>query len=148
MPPARLRLALRRDRPRWFAGAGGEFVARQGRVPAPPAGSVDAAPGGGAVGDAGEAGDAGRAGAVSCSPRAGATAVGGAVRPAEFCQTPGRALLDATAGVRFTFGARLHAVTLAADNLLDAVWRDPLWRAKQVAPQPGRNLRLLYRVEF
>ncbi len=148
MPPARLRLALRRDRPRWFAGAGGEFVARQGRVPAPPAGSVDAAPGGGAVGDAGEAGDAGRAGAVSCSPRAGATAVGGAVRPAEFCPTPGRALLDATAGVRFTFGARLHAVTLAADNLLDAVWRDPLWRAKQVAPQPGRNLRLLYRVEF
>ncbi len=145
MPPARLRLALRRDRPRWFAGAGGEFVARQGRVPAPPAGSADSGPADGAAGDAA---DVGRAGAVSCEPPAGATAVALAARPAEFCPTPGRALVDATAGVRFTFGARLHAVTLAADNLLDAVWRDPLWRAKQVAPQPGRNLRLLYRVEF
>jgi len=137
MPPARFRLALRRDRPRWFAGAGGEFVARQGRVPTSPARIADGviATGGGDVGVA------------SCAPRAGVgdTVV---VRPAEFCATPGRTLLEATAGVRFPIGARLHAVTLAGDNLLDAVWRDPLWRAKQVAPQPGRNVRLLYRVEF
>jgi hypothetical protein len=33
------------------------------------------------------------------------------------------------------------------DNLLDTEWRDPLWRAKQVAPQPGRNVRLVVQVE-
>ncbi len=125
MPPARLRVAARRDRPRWFAGAGAELAARQRRVPAPPAALGGAAP----------------------APCAGAGGPG-ALRPAEFCPTPGRALVEAGVGVRFTRGARLHAVTLAGDNLLDAVWRDPLWRAKQVAPQPGRNLRLLYRVGF
>ena len=130
MPPARLRLALRRDRPRWFAGVGGELAARQRRVPDPPA-----------------AGAAVEGGTASCAPRTDAGAID-AARPAEFCPTPGRTLLEASLGVRFTLGARLHAVTLAGDNLLDAVWRDPLWRAKQVAPQPGRNLRLLYRVEF
>jgi iron complex outermembrane receptor protein len=139
MPPARLRLALRRDRPRWFAGAGGEFVARQGRIPEPPIGGVDPV--------SAATADAGAASMASCAPRAGAGAAG-ALRPAEFCPTAGRTLLDAAVGLRFTLGARLHAVTLAGDNLLDAVWRDPLWRAKQMAPQPGRNLRLLYRVEF
>jgi hypothetical protein len=28
------------------------------------------------------------------------------------------------------------------------LWRDHLWRAKQVAPQSGRNLRVLYRMTF
>ncbi len=36
----------------------------------------------------------------------------------------------------------------AAFCLLDAEWRDHLWRAKQVAPQPGRNVKLLYRVTY
>jgi iron complex outermembrane receptor protein len=121
MPPARLRLAVRRDRPRWFAGVGSELVVQQRRVPAAPLGEAGA----------------------TC-----AAVDGAAPRPAEFCPTPGRTLLDASAGVRLPWGPRLHALTLAADNLLDAVWRDPLWRAKQVAPQPGRNLRLLYRVDF
>ena len=66
--------------------------------------------------------------------------------PAEFCPTPGWALLNGTVGVRWPVGSRLHALTLVVDNALDATWHDHLWRAKQVAPQPGRNLRLLYRV--
>ncbi|MDF1505959.1 TonB-dependent receptor, partial [Roseisolibacter sp. H3M3-2] len=85
---------------------------------------------------------------AACVPRAASD--GGqdeaALLPAEFCPTPGWALLHGSAGVRWPVGARLHAVTLAVDNALDATWRDHLWRAKQVAPQPGRNLRLLYRV--
>ena len=69
-----------------------------------------------------------------------------ALLPAEFCPTPGWLLLEGSVGRRWILAGRLHAVTLAVDNLLDATWRDHLWRAKQVAPQPGRNVRLLYRV--
>jgi len=34
------------------------------------------------------------------------------------------------------------------DNALDRVWRDHLWRAKAVAPQPGRNMRAVYRMQW
>jgi outer membrane receptor protein involved in Fe transport len=33
-------------------------------------------------------------------------------------------------------------LSVSADNLFDARWRDPLWRAGLVAPQPGRNIRI------
>jgi iron complex outermembrane receptor protein len=128
MPPLRARVQLRRERPRWFAAVGTEMAARQGRVPAPPPGVADAR--------------------AACVPRAasdGAQDEAGLL-PAEFCATPGWALLNGSAGVRWPLGARLHAITLVVDNALDATWRDHLWRAKQLAPQPGRNLRLLYRV--
>jgi iron complex outermembrane recepter protein len=62
--------------------------------------------------------------------------------------TPGYGLLNAGAGLRWAEGPRFHTVTLAIDNLTDTVWRDHLSRIKEVAPQPGRNLRLLYRVQF
>jgi iron complex outermembrane recepter protein len=62
--------------------------------------------------------------------------------------TPGAGLLSAGAGLRWAGGDRLHTLTLQADNLLDAEWRDHLSRVKDVAPQPGRNLRLLYRLTF
>ncbi len=128
MPPLRARVQLRRERPRWFASVGTEAAARQGRVPAPPPGVAD--PG------------------AACVARAlddGAQVEAGLL-PAEFCPTPAWALLNGSAGVRWPVGGRLHALTLVVDNALDATWRDHLWRAKQVAPQPGRNLRLLYRV--
>lgn len=137
MPPLRGRVQLRRERPRWFGALGAEAAARQGRVPAPPPGVADpraacvahAAPA--AVPDGSDAGDA-------------PTEAG--LLPAEFCPTPGWALLEGSAGVRWPIGRRLHALTLVVTNALDATWRDHLWRAKQVAPQPGRNVRLLYRV--
>jgi iron complex outermembrane recepter protein len=42
----------------------------------------------------------------------------------------------------------MHTLTLQVENLTDAVWRDHLSRIKEVAPQPGRNVQLLYRVNF
>jgi iron complex outermembrane receptor protein len=121
MPPLRVRLAARRDAPRWFAGGSGEWNARQGRVPLPPV-------------------------AASASCTLSITSGEAELLPAELCPTPAALLLGITGGVRWFRGGSVHALTLSVDNMLDRVWRDPLWRAKQVAPQPGRNVRLLYRV--
>lgn len=62
--------------------------------------------------------------------------------------TGGHTLLNAGAGLRWERGGRLHTLTLQGDNLTDRTWRDHLSRLKEVAPQPGVNLRLLYRVDF
>ncbi|WP_420127245.1 TonB-dependent receptor [Longimicrobium sp.] len=62
--------------------------------------------------------------------------------------TAGYALLNASAGLRWDARGALHTITLSADNLTDQVWRDHLSRIREVAPQPGLNLRLLYRVDF
>ncbi len=62
--------------------------------------------------------------------------------------TPGYSLFNATAGMRWTAWDRMHTLTLQVQNLSDAVWRDHLSRIKEVAPQPGRNVQLLYRVNF
>jgi iron complex outermembrane recepter protein len=62
--------------------------------------------------------------------------------------TAGSGLLNAGFGLRWTTAERLHSVTLRVDNVLDTVWRDHLSRIKDVAPQPGRNLQLLYRLSF
>ena len=42
----------------------------------------------------------------------------------------------------------MHTLTLRVSNILDSEWRDHLSRVKAVAPQPGRNIQLLYRVDF
>jgi iron complex outermembrane recepter protein len=62
--------------------------------------------------------------------------------------TSGYSLFNATAGMRWTAWDRMHTLTLQVENLTDAVWRDHLSRIKEVAPQPGRNVQLLYRVNF
>jgi iron complex outermembrane recepter protein len=124
MPPARGRVQLRRDGSRWLAGATIEGALAQRRVPAP----------------------AGQTAACTSIDQADGVLRG--LRPAEFCPTNGFALLHLTSGRRWVVGRQLHALTLTIDNLLNADWRDHLWRAKQVAPQPGRNLRLLYRVSL
>lgn len=62
--------------------------------------------------------------------------------------TPGYGILGAHAGVRLSRGRRLHTLSLTASNLTDQTWRDHLSRIRSVAPQPGRNLRLLYRFDF
>ncbi|HEX2203094.1 MAG TPA: TonB-dependent receptor [Longimicrobium sp.] len=62
--------------------------------------------------------------------------------------TRGYLLLNASAGLRWEGRGALHTLTLAADNVADEVWRDHLSRVREVAPQPGLNLRLLYRVDF
>jgi iron complex outermembrane recepter protein len=62
--------------------------------------------------------------------------------------TPGYALWNAGAGVHWTLGGQLHTVTLQVRNAADQAWRDHLSRIRAVAPQPGRNVQLLYRVAF
>jgi iron complex outermembrane recepter protein len=62
--------------------------------------------------------------------------------------TAGYGLVNLGAGWRWTRGQALHTVTLQVDNAFDQVWRDHLSRIKEVAPQPGRNIQLLYRVAF
>lgn len=62
--------------------------------------------------------------------------------------TAGYTLLNGSAGIRWDARGALHTITLSADNLTDEVWRDHLSRIREVAPQPGLNLRLLYRVDF
>jgi iron complex outermembrane receptor protein len=126
MPPLRLRTELRRDTPGWSLLAGAEAAARQGRVPPAPR----------------------TQGATTCL-LAASVAVRGpgapALLPAEFCPTARWVQLHATVARRWVAAGQLHEVTASVDNLLNADWRDHLWRARQVAPQPGRNVRVLYR---
>ena len=42
----------------------------------------------------------------------------------------------------------LHTVTLAIDNVTNTSYRDHLSRVKSIMPEPGRNVRLLYRLHF
>ncbi|TVR65625.1 MAG: TonB-dependent receptor [Gemmatimonadales bacterium] len=62
--------------------------------------------------------------------------------------TSGYGLLNAGLGWRTALGGRTHTVTLQARNLADRSYRDHLSRVKEVAPQPGRNLSLSYRLHF
>lgn len=62
--------------------------------------------------------------------------------------TAGHAVLDATAGVRWVALGRVHSVTLRADNITDTEYRDHLSRIKDIMPQPGRSVSLLYRLNF
>mgnify|MGYP006280161125 CR=1 FL=1 len=50
-------------------------------------------------------------------------------------------------GLRLDAGGLHGTLVVAADNLFDRSWRDHLWRAKQVAPQPGRNVRIFLTLE-
>ena len=78
-------------------------------------------------------------------PRSEATAIGTAISQHP---TEGHGLLHADVGYRFDYGGALHSISLHGDNLTGEVWHDHLSRIKDVAPQPGRNVRLTYRVQF
>ncbi len=124
MPAASLRADLRRSIGGWTAGVIVDTRFSQTRVPIAPSD-----------------------GQLSCSVqvRDGEASV----LPAEFCPTPGVVLVGAVLSVPVPRAWRTGwqtALTLTADNLFDTAWRDPLWRAKQVAPQPGRNVRIAIQV--
>ncbi|HEU4565573.1 MAG TPA: TonB-dependent receptor [Gemmatimonadaceae bacterium] len=55
-------------------------------------------------------------------------------------------LVDLHAGVRLQRGARVHSITLRADNVMNVLYRDATSRIKHVAPNPGRNVAVVYRV--
>jgi iron complex outermembrane recepter protein len=62
--------------------------------------------------------------------------------------TRGYDLVNFGAGLRLGGAGSLHTLTLQIDNALDTVWRQHLSRIKEVAPQPGRNVQVMYRVGF
>lgn len=57
-------------------------------------------------------------------------------------------LLDLDAGVRLVGGVRVHSLTLRVENLGNVLYRDAASRIKDFAPNPGRNVALLYRAYF
>lgn len=63
-------------------------------------------------------------------------------------ETAAYATGDLFVGRRLLLGGRLHSVTLRVENLLDAEIRDHLSRTKLIIPEAGRNVSLLYRVQF
>ncbi len=67
-------------------------------------------------------------------------------RPQE--PTRGHALWKGGIGYRHTSGSLHHTLSLETRNLTDRAWRDHLSRIKDIAPQPGRNVQLTYRVHF
>jgi len=62
--------------------------------------------------------------------------------------TEGHHIFSVGAGLRWFRGEQAHALTLGVENLFDTTWWDHLSRAKDVAPEPGRNVQLLYRISF
>lgn len=62
--------------------------------------------------------------------------------------TAGYAVLGVDAGVRFVAGPRLHHLTIRADNITNRVYRNHLSRIKEIAPEAGRSVSLLYRISF
>ncbi len=63
-------------------------------------------------------------------------------------RTDGYAVGNLSAGVRLPQGDRFHTITLSVDNLFDTEYRDHLSRIKEIMPQPGRNIGIMYRVTF
>jgi iron complex outermembrane receptor protein len=63
-------------------------------------------------------------------------------------RTDGYSLLDASAGVRLFVNGRLHAITIRVENALNEEYRDFLSRTKDVFPESGRNVSLMYRLLF
>ena len=62
--------------------------------------------------------------------------------------TAGYGVLDFNAGVRLMVSGRLHTLTLRVENALDKEYREHLARTKEIMPQAGRNVSLLYRLMF
>ncbi|MDQ3997969.1 MAG: TonB-dependent receptor [Gemmatimonadota bacterium] len=62
--------------------------------------------------------------------------------------TDGYTIANVTAGYRFLAGSQLHTLTLGVENVFDTEYRNHLSRVKAIMPEPGRNVRLLYRLTF
>lgn len=57
-------------------------------------------------------------------------------------------VLNLSAGKQWQVGNVMHQVTLRADNVADARYFDSASRIKRFAANPGRNITLLYQVQF
>jgi iron complex outermembrane receptor protein len=63
-------------------------------------------------------------------------------------ETPAYQVAELSAGLRRVLQSRLHTFTLRVDNVFDTEYRDHLSRTKDVIPEAGRSVSLLYRVLF
>lgn len=62
--------------------------------------------------------------------------------------TDAHTLLDLSAGWTLSAHGRIHEITLRADNVGDVRYLDATSRIKSYAPNPGRNVTLVYRLMF
>jgi iron complex outermembrane recepter protein len=62
--------------------------------------------------------------------------------------TDGYNLINLSAGYRWMQQRAFHSVVIEIRNIADTEWRDHLSRIKEVAPQPGRNIQVNYRLMF
>jgi iron complex outermembrane receptor protein len=62
--------------------------------------------------------------------------------------TPGYTMVEAELGYRLQFGGLSHQIVLQGRNLTDEDARSHTSLLKEVAPMPGRDIRLVYRVGF
>ena len=125
IPPLHGLVSARHEREAWFVEGTLEWAGRQGRVPSRPEippnqpGYCDEEPG------------------PFCRPV-----------PGDFLATSGYSVVGASAGYRWIRGNTIHSLTLRGDNLADATYRNHLSRLKELAPEPGVGVTLLYRVAF
>jgi iron complex outermembrane receptor protein len=62
--------------------------------------------------------------------------------------TPAHTVARLDAGLRITRGGLVHSFTLRGENLGNELHREATSRIKEWAPNPGRNIALVYRVLF
>jgi iron complex outermembrane receptor protein len=63
-------------------------------------------------------------------------------------ETEGYSMLDVTLGYRLFAGALTHDFVLRGSNLTNKEARNHTSFLKELAPLPGREIRLMYRVYF
>jgi len=56
--------------------------------------------------------------------------------------------MDINMMYRYVFSGILHVLTFKIENLNDTSYRNHLSRIKSIVPEPGRNLRLVYKIYF
>ncbi len=62
--------------------------------------------------------------------------------------TAGYAVVSLLADYSFATEVLLHTFTLSVDNIANTEYRRHLSRVKSIMPEPGRNIRVLYRLYF
>jgi iron complex outermembrane receptor protein len=62
--------------------------------------------------------------------------------------TPGYTVVNGHVSYKFTTGRTAHIVTLRLDNAGDRLYRNHLSYIKDLAPEMGRSLKLVYSLRF
>lgn len=70
------------------------------------------------------------------------------VGTADESPTPAHTVVKVDAGVRFSHGGVVHSLSLRGENLTNELHREATSRIKDFAPNPGRNVSLVYKLIF